>query len=505
MASYHLRLMLFFLLRISMLFIIWPITALTSQESLEGYQDQVLFGATEHILFSNRRDPVDPSSASSFIVNEGIIKGEYGIYAAKFHFSNQLPFSNAGKGIPFTFEKASIDAEWKELTLKLGDSYQEIGKGIVLSLDRNEAFGLDNTLQGGYLRYHVKGFEVSGMGGRINSLKNSVAVNPIPTSLAKRDVFLVASSTKVDVWKRGKLGAQVMSALQLPHYSKSFDRQWLTYGTIIEQQEVFENVDFYFEGNRSNSQYLFENLSQDAPSGRANYCAITYSQSPWKIKFEAKDYENQTFDFTKGPSLEEDFVEVTNTTNVSAGRFSAEKRINNNNGFVRESLLVGYDRLQERPFYHPVTSIKLESEGIRRSEVEFRGGYRWMNERNNLIHGSINTKLRTGKGESLELGILKLKWRQKLNIIPIDDDRNIFSTGYNFNEHLYLGLGYEFVPSNNMALGHHFFNVSGIYRSNDLTAKAFIGQTSGGTSCSSGVCRQIPPFSGLSLEAVYSL
>jgi hypothetical protein len=486
-------------------------SAAVSAADLSGSSESTIGGfaitATDHALVSNRRNPSDPNTpAANLLIHEDFIRAEYDVYSSTLQFTNQIPFSPGMEAMkkPFNFEKASLNAEWSQWDLKLGDSHPEIGKGIALSLYRDDVFGIDNTLQGGFVRYHPRGFEASAMGGRLNALRAPVALNPLPNPLLRRDMLVGAATAKVNVTEQGKLGVHGVVAYEQPLNSPDYDRKWSTVGATFQQDAILDGVDLYLEGNLISSQYLFGQASIDAPAGRGNYGSITYSPDSWRFKLEAKDYANNSFDFRRAPTLEEDFVETTNNTDVSATRFSIERKLADNRSSVTESSLVGYDTAQDRVFYHEVVGFKLRGQAPSKLDLEVKTGYRWMPERNHLVHGSVIAKIRTGKGQSVELTANKLKWRQKLNVIPIDDDRNIFGAGYNFNERLYAGLGYEYVPSNTADLGNHFFNVNGSYKTGDLTAKAFLGQTSGGTVCSGGVCRQVPPFTGASLETIYT-
>jgi len=89
-------------------------------------------------------------------------------------------------------------------------------------------------------------------------------------------------------------------------------------------------------------------------------------------------------------------------------------------------------------------------------------------------------------------------------VVPALKDRNLLDVSYIFSRHVTCSVGYEYIPTNAPSAGHHFFNGNVSYKKGPLTAKAFAGQTSGGTICSGGVCRQRPPYTGAFVETIYN-
>ncbi len=482
---------------------------LTDQTS-DMSTDKVRVTATDHLLISNQKDPSNPlGDAANTMVHSDTLRAEYGAYSLKVEISNRLPLDsqtnidNPSVKEPFNLEKVLAEAEWSTLDIKLGDSYQELGKGIMLSLYRDDVFGIDNTLQGGAIHYHPKGVDLTFLAGRVNAIDAPVAINPVPSPLENRNVYLAGGQVKVDVAKDTKIGGQYLLALEQPLNSPNFDRNWHQVGAVFSKDGLFDTIDIYAESNVMTGAYTYGDLSIPSTEGYGSYGSITWSPDRWKFKAEVKDYRDYDFDFQRPPTLEEDLIDNSNLNNVSGGRISVDRKLNDNTTTLSASSLVAYDRNFDSALYHEVVGAKFEALG--KTKFEVKAGYRWMPGHNDLVHASITSKVKTFKGQSIEFSAAKQKADLKLNIIPDLEDRNVFGVTYNFSERWSGGIGYEYVPSNASDLGNNFFNVNAALKRGNITGRVMVGQTSGGTVCSGGVCRQIPPFSGALVESIITL
>jgi len=470
----------------------------------ESLPSRVSFTSTDHLIVANRKDPGDPGAeARNSLMHENSVRVDYSVYSLGIHFTNKLGLDpqKSQPDQPFTLEKKMAVAEWEQWDLRLGDSHQELGRGLALSLYRDDVFGLNTTLEGAAVRFRPEGFDAQAFAGRLNALKAPVAVNALSNPLENRTVYLAGGSIGGNVTPSLKSSAHYFMALNQPINTTDFDKRWHTFGATINYENVLPGVDFYGESNVLLSQLTVGGQTTDLPRGNANYVALAWANADWRVKLEGKDYRDYNFEFRRPPTLEEDLVETTNLSDVSGARLGAERRFDNGRHTASASYLAGYDREVGSPLYHGVVGTKFV--GPARSQIEIKGGYRWMPERNNLAHASIRGKIPTTPGQSLELGARRQYARIKLNVIPATEDRSVFDVTYNFSERFNLMLGYELVPSNEEELGRNFVNVGATAKIGTLTARAFIGQTSGGTLCSGGVCRQVPAYTGALLETSY--
>ena len=198
----------------------------TAVEEEQSVGKNVHLTVTDHLIFSNSKSPGDPNAqATNLFIHEDRPRLEYDNYAVGIHFTNQFTTNGPkDKNSPFVLEKAYGTAEWTNWDMKLGDSYQELGRGIALSLFENPAFGIDNSLQGAAVRFHPAGLDTSVFGGRINAVTNPVAINPVTNPLTTHNIYLAGASAKVDVASETHLGAHYLMTLSQPIGASNLDQ-----------------------------------------------------------------------------------------------------------------------------------------------------------------------------------------------------------------------------------------------------------------------------------------
>lgn len=451
--------------------------------------------AKSHAIFNHAKEEAE---RSNLLMHEARVGLQWKNLSGGIEISNRLNVDKPNESTqPLVLEKKNLTLDWSYWKFQLGDSHQELGKGIALSLYQNPVFGIDNTLEGGSADLGIDNFRMSFFGGRINDLDSPVALYPQTTSLKNNEMWLAGISTG-NTFESFDTSLHYLFAANRPLTSHRFDRSWHTVGTTF-QKNWTEEFETYLESN----VLLNEPLSGGArlPTGLGSYGAFLYSPPNWKWKLEAKDYRRYAFEFRRPPTLEEDIIESINISDTSAARLHSEHRTTDSLSLFG-SYLIGEDRLVQSPVHHPVVGIKLKS--VLDSDIEWRVGYRTLPDRNNLIHTGIKTKWPTFKGQSLEVGYRKQYANVNLNFSPSVEDKNAFDLTYSFSRQFNLSFGYEYLPRNDPSIGQHFLNGGAQLNYSSLIAKTLIGTTNGGTLCSGGVCRQVPPYSGGMLETVYS-
>lgn len=462
---------------------------------------------TDHALMTSAKDPGDPTlPVSNVLAHQTVLSGELGNFSASLAFSNR--FSQSKDPLidkSFLLDKKTLTGSWENFELRLGDSHQEFGRGIALALFNNPAFGVDNTLEGGSLKVRNSAIEVSAFGGRVNALQAPVAINPVDTLMEGREVRIAGGGITANLTKQTKLTTHYHLTENQPN-EKPINKKYQTLGMSFESRDLIPGLETYLESNVMDWEASTSSKKplQEKPRAYGSFASVSYSDLAFKTKLEFKDYRNFSYDFQRPPTLEEDFVLATNRSDVSAARLGLEGRFGDEKTTVLgTSYLSGQDRELKARIHHPLayTKFKLGS-GV---ELELKGGYRWMPEKNNLAHASLKTKVKTAKGQYAELELRKQNLNQAISSpIPIREERNVARLTYTFSERFNLGVGYEHMPTNLPELGNHFVNGSATYTTGMLTARGFVGQTSGGTQCSSGVCRQVPPYTGAYLETTLS-
>ena len=134
--------------------------------------------AENHALFSSEKDTDNMSAPSdNRFRHEATVRAQVRQYSADVQFANDLALDPASPRTPrpFVLEKKTIAADFENWEVMLGDSHQELGRGIALALYQDEVFGINHTLEGGSVRFFPDGGELSFFGGRINTLRAPVA------------------------------------------------------------------------------------------------------------------------------------------------------------------------------------------------------------------------------------------------------------------------------------------------------------------------------------------
>lgn len=462
--------------------------------------------ASDHLIFSNARNDVDKTAPpAQLFLNEGKINAEYGEWKGDIHFTNKYePNPNQKVNPTINLEKKVIRYESKDWEIVLGDTHQQLGRGMALSLFSEPAFGIDNTLEGAMAKYRPEGFQLNVFGGRVNALKNPVAINPIDMRMKDRNVLMSGGAVTFKPGSETEMGAYYLMTLNQRKSDLDLDDRFQTVGASFSRDNIAEAADFYAESSvmisdRASKGYWIRN-----PLARANYLSLSWSLAPWKIKLEAKDYDHFVFDFRKPPSLEEEspLANVPNNfSDITAGKLYAEHMVLGAPNKIYSSFLAGRDRLEQGTLYHGISGGKFSLS--QEADLEFKVGYRSVINRNKITHGSIKGKIKTLPGQMVELEYKKQISNLQLNVAPSFEDRNSLLATYSFSEVWSLSVGYEYIPTNDVELGKNFYNLGASYRKGSLTSRAFIGDTSGGAQCAGGVCRQAPAYSGAMLETTY--
>ncbi len=454
-----------------------------------------------HGMFLNSTDNEDSLARAAYnLLHENKVSAEFKDVQADLTFTNRWnPNGNKENNSFFTVEKKTLSHAWSDGKVEAGDSHQELGRGIALSLYRDSAFGVDNTLEGVALKQSLGQVKVSALAGRINSLNNPVALNPITNPLLNRNVWLAGAQSTVKATKDVEIGGHYLFSANKPNDASDIDKKWHTAGIVLACNGLANAIDLYGETNVLLTEGAGAN-QVSYPTGNGSYLSAAWSEESWRVKAEVKDYRKFYYDFRRPPTLEDDVVVTLNTQDVTAARFAVERGLGLKTN-VYASFLAGHDRIEEGDLRHGIIGGKWL--GPLRSAFEAKLGYRWVVGHSNLTHGGLKLKVPTFKGQSAEFEYRKQIGNKDLNRYRIIEDRNQTTVGYNFNEQWNAGVGYEFLPTAPPEAQAHFFNVNGTYKTGAFITKAFVGQTSGGTLCSAGVCRQVPPFSGAYLEGTY--
>ncbi len=467
-------------------------------ESLEMDTARVDIGVSNHSLLTSTNLNQEDGASPQLLRSETALRAEYGKFTFGTSFSNRVSLTQTdGLNSPIALEKKSITFESDEWKVVAGDSHQEIGRGIALSLFRDDTFGIDNTLEGLSVKFTPENWEAFAFGGRVHSFLNPVALLPMTNPLIARQVFLFGGGLKRKFGKAA-VGMHYLQSLNQPA-GGDINLRRQTVGAVVSADQFAPDWDFYAESNLMQGRRLGI-IERDLPEGYGSYASLVYAPSSWKWKLDFKDYRDFGYDFHRPPTMEEDIVTVLNFSDVTTARFTAERRIGAHHS-IRAAVMAGEDRTYNGQLYQGVVAGKWKAGRV---AFESRLGHRLIHRQNYLTHGDLKAKIPTRAGQTLELGYRKMTGRSGLSSIAQDEDRNFFDLGYTFSAYWSLNAGYEFVPSYPNSVGKHFGNVGLLAKYDAFTGRALVGSTSGGPQCSGGICRLVPAYSGVMVDTTYS-
>ncbi len=443
----------------------------------------VTFSTTDHIVFNSEK------TENASLMHEMEINSFTSAFNFSVSFVNKLEKTNSA---PFFLEKKHASYENKSFRISLGDTHEELGRGIALSLFSNPVFGIDNTIEGFSFHYFGKKIKAKAFGGALNSLDYPVSIYSEENPLINRTVFLAAGEITHPIFENFRGGEHYFIAYE----NTSSEKRYQTIGAFLSKEAVFDGVNGYIESNALFTQNL-SNSSINYPNGYGTYGSLNFLFDNLQLGLELKDYRSYGFDFRRPPTLEEDIVDSINTEDITAIRLSS--LLNMNNEIIKFSILSGLDRVKEAALYHIIGETKFDL----LTPIEIKAGYRWYPEKLTLYHGSIGSKIKTFKAQSIEIKLSKQVETTNLDFVPIREDRNKLDLGYNFSHRFSITSGLEYIPTAPSETSNIFLNLGVSAKISSLTAKAFIGKTSGGTVCSGGVCRVVPPYSGGMIETIY--
>lgn len=473
--------------------------------SLASTLDSVKTSFQDKFLISQSKDPsAEASSSKNESQNRIQALVEAGRYSLNVQLTSRYQNSNAEA---LRLEKKTLSARWDSMDLLLGDAHKELGRGIALSLYEDELFGLDTTLEGISVGYHRGNFEASLVGGRLNSVQIPVTLQSVQDPLANRTVWLGASAASVALQGGGSVGVHHVLLLNQPERklptmgSGVFDKTHNVAGLYWNQPNLSKDLDSYAETDFLLTQNLKEGRYAFNPTGVAAYGALVWTPVPFRLKLEAKSYTHYSLEFQRPPTLEVDFVETLNNHDVWGTRLTAEYLNLESLSQYSLSYLVGEDLDRQVNIHHWVGGWSFPSFG--KTKWDLSVGYRTLPGLENMAHGSVKVSFPTWGQQFVDFQFRKEYKNLDLNRIPDWEDKNIFHLGYSFSRAFQMGLGYEFVPFNDAVVGRNFAHLTSEVKTGGFVGKLLVGQTSGGTLCSGGVCRQRPPFSGALLETSY--
>lgn len=421
--------------------------------------------------------------------------------------------------------------DWK---LTLGDYFEQLGRGIMLSLRKVDELGLDLVIRGGRVAYSGDVVDATVFVGRVNPAQLDVVsqrfvedANDLLTGgrLAVRPgAGLTVGAMALDMRQatqsvsnpvvREALGVELNDASQ-------------SAGLFLEVPELTEQIAVYLEGD-----YQQRRVTDALSTGHAVYGTVDILLDSMSILIEGmqlSDYEllgspntalNTPFRYTRGPTLERIDQIVDNVDNMQGGRVYVEPffldgdLITHVNGMLRIND-PGLD--SEIRQVHAYGGVKYLYQGGR-SRLALSGG--WREERHTdderlfrgLQHFEVDYLQSITAGYAMHLQVRNDFRQQEDPQNPAEPNDFVWNTTLLSIEKASLwSLTFEFgIDTQDKRDDVRQFFYAGILdlhmdavlkhvgvdNLEPILMRITVGNQRGGLKCIAGICRDFPEFSG---------
>jgi len=411
-------------------------------------------------------------------------------------------------------ERASVQLPLGELLLTAGDSYQQLGRGIVLSMRKADEVSLDIALRGAAARYRGARQEARWFAG----VANAVNLDPVSQKhIEDADDFLAGSAYELRPVDWLALGAHALYAQPeerlLEH---SLDRSYSA-GLYAELPDLFGLVSLYAEVDAQQRLLAGEPGMGSGGTLSADFRADDTGlllEGLFLEEFEQRGSRNSAlqsrFDYNRPPTLERLQEEVLNNRDVVGGRLRVEHYLAPLDLLLFVNAMI---RLNERD----APSELRQGHAYGGAEWYFQsgasrlaasGGYRDEQQTNGRTHKTMvhaEGEYLQALGEGLSLHLSTLNELRSLNDADYVRGSSFAGLEWSYWGSLTFELGYDNQNPVPEVRKFFFAGVLSVEVIEEVKLRATAGTRRGGIKCIAGVCREFPPFAGVAGELVARL
>lgn len=475
--------------------------------------------ATNTALFEYRGDNengIDTDDEYGVGLNKLYLDGQMGdtfahlqLDGVYFSSSPDLVGAAPGKASAYTselrLERVRLQHELGDLSLTAGDAYLQLGRGIALSLRKVDELGLDQTVQGGSVRWDGDLASMQAFAGRTNIANlDGVTQKHLDDPY---DVLAGASST----FHLGPADVSVHGLYLQPRtpLAPAMGDDFTTLGGGYVDLPLSYRFSFYAEG--AVQRYR---LAGEEQEGAAAYASADMDleivsllvEGLWLDDFQVAGSYDRTLQqrnvYNQPPTLERFDQEVLDNKDVRGGRARISRP------FLDGSLVFYVNGMFRQ--YGPLDSAVDARHGYAGFELTYgsssrlfaSSGYREEVQGGHVIktmvHGESDWVQELGGGYSFQLTVAHES--RTMDARPYIRGTTLFGVDKSNLGALMLEVGYDTFDPTQREL---FFAGIAAWRSVDwFELRGIVGSQRGGIKCIGGVCRDFPAFAGGRLEAV---
>ena len=400
-------------------------------------------------------------------------------------------------------------------SIEVGDFYQQVGRGIALSLRKVHELGVDVTIRGGRVEYDGDVHVAELFAGRAN-----------PSNLDTVSQEFVAETG--DVIAGGRYGFRVFDRVEIGAYGVHVDPteailptegddRATTVGGYIEMPDVTEWMSFYGEG-----AYQTREVAGDAQSGEAGYGALDFGFTHWAILTEGlylKAFEqrgstnsalNNRFFYNQPPTLERIDQEVIDNRDTLGGRVRVERFLLDGRLVLRVNGMLRFEEPGQRDEIrkiHTFGGFEYSYQGGR-SRLSMSAGWRGEEQKRSgqfrdiksMRHAELDVVQAIGAGWAIHL----TSTNELRTLDEADYERGSTLAGVEKSGlgALTFELGYDTQDPRDGVRNVFYAGVLSWHPASAVELRTTVGTQRGGIKCINGVCRDFPEFAGVGFELV---
>jgi hypothetical protein len=446
--------------------------------------------------------------------SSGDINGHARVDGAAF----QQPPSDSYKH-DLRLERLRLDLRTGDLKMTGGDFFRQLGRGIVLSIRKEDEIGLDRSIRGADLQYSSDIQQANLFAGHINPA-NLDAISQ--KYVRDPGDGLVGGSYELRAIEPLALG---LFGLYLQPRERILDEVDYTQagGAYLEAPALTEWLGLYLEGDAQRKMLAGEEQTGYAAYGTADARAgdtslllegiylVGYTgeeRSP--AGFEMRGSENTAlqsrFIYNRPPTLQRVEEEVLNNYDAVGGRMRVAHYLESldleifANGLLRYESHGQPDQIRQ---LHGWGGGELNLGGGP-SHINLSGGYRDENQQSrqikSMIHGDLDLLVAIIRDYALHfVSNTEFRTLERRDYVR---GSTFYGVEYGRYGSLTFELGYDTQNPSDRVRRFFFAGILTCEIIDALKLSATLGTQRGGIKCISGVCREYPAFAGGRLEMV---
>lgn len=412
------------------------------------------------------------------------------------------------------YARVQLTDDW---TVTGGDFYAHLGRGLVLSLRKEDELGLDSSLRGARVDGRVA--------DRVDLLAMAGLVNV--TNVDER--YNLISEDPMDLVSAGQVGIELWSGNRVlvhavdyrPHADDVEQTDLVAYGGALDFPELPWGLRLYLEADGLHRSFQ-EDRTDDA---FAVWADAGGAWGPVQLALEYKEYHgfdilstttdalNVRWPYTRPPIADQEDQLIESEYDVRGGRVRVDYQILD--WLAVYGAFAGAEDLSEaqRDAVHGYGGVEVTWDDGR-SQARLSGGYRhaWQpdpfggtEDYRTLWHLKFDVGIHLWGPLSLSAMMLHEEWEK--NDLGTMYGYRRGTTGLSLDWAGIGGIIGTFEYDTEQARFEHWFGSGGIqwFALDWLTVRGKIGSQRGGQKCLGGVCREFPPFDGARLEFIFRL